>query len=119
MDIQIAIKGHPTYIELEDTSSPLGPESTVLRLIELCFESGAQGILIPDHLLSDDFFQLKTGVAGAMLQKLGQYRIKAAVVCPTLSEHNERFHEMAHETNRGNAFGVFETQQAAEAWLNH
>ncbi|MFN8510788.1 MAG: DUF4180 domain-containing protein [Deinococcaceae bacterium] len=119
MAIQMVIKSHPNYVELETSSGPVGPESTVLRMIELCFESGTQGVLIPSHLLSDDFFQLKTGVAGAMLQKLSQYRIRVAVVCSTLSEHNERFCEMVRESNRGNAFRVFETQQEAEAWLNH
>jgi len=41
---------------------------------------GSEWIVIPVERLDQDFFRLRTGVAGAFLQKFMTYRIRVAIV---------------------------------------
>lgn len=42
--------------------------------------AGADTVVIPVARLSPDFFKLSTGLAGALLQKCTNYRLKVAIV---------------------------------------
>jgi hypothetical protein len=88
------------------------------RLIEACFSEGAGAALLYAANLSPAFFDLSSGEAGAILQKLRNYRIRFAVVCPPGSVvYSSRFGEMLADERRGRQFGLFETRQAAADWL--
>ena len=57
------------YIELISTTKPIREENDVLDLIALSWENDTKAFMI-DHLaLSEDFFKLKTKVAGNIIQK--------------------------------------------------
>ena len=47
------------------------------------YETGASRLAIDKRLVCSDFFILSTGVAGDILQKLMNYRFKAAATTPT------------------------------------
>jgi len=49
-------------------------------LIGKSFENSATLIVIPVECLDDEFFQLKTRVAGELIQKFVQYRRRLAIV---------------------------------------
>ncbi|HEV2171192.1 MAG TPA: DUF4180 domain-containing protein, partial [Candidatus Binatus sp.] len=49
-------------------------------LIGKPFEIRAQWIVIPVECLGDEFFQLKTRIAGELIQKFVQYRRRLAIV---------------------------------------
>ena len=51
------------------------------RVIEACFSGGVDSALLYPQNLTDAFFALSSGQAGAILQKLRNYRIRLAVVC--------------------------------------
>jgi hypothetical protein len=89
------------------------------RLIEECFSGGAGSVLLYAQNLPPAFFDLSSGEAGAILQKLRNYRIRLAVVCPPgAAQQSSRFSEMVAEEGRGPHFGVFETRGAAREWLD-
>jgi hypothetical protein len=68
--------------------------------------------------MTPKFFDLSSGEAGAILQKLRNYRIRVALVCPPRSlQFSARFAEMAAEETRGKHFGVVESVGAAREWL--
>jgi hypothetical protein len=57
------------------------------------------------HRLDPSFFQLRSGFAGAVLQKLANYRFELAVV-GDISAHTESstaFRDFVREANRGSA----------------
>ena len=57
--------------------------------------------------------------AGAILQKLWNYRIRLAVVCaPGSVRFSRMFGEMAAEESRSGYFQVFDSAQAAREWLS-
>jgi hypothetical protein len=88
------------------------------RVIEACFSGAAEAALLYAANLTDAFFDLSSGEAGAILQKLRNYWIRLAVVCPAGSvQFSSRFGEMLADERRGRHFGLFETRQAAAEWL--
>jgi hypothetical protein len=52
-----------------------------------------------------------------VLQKLRNYGIRLAVVCPSESMFSRRFGEMVAEERRSPYFAIFETANEARTWL--
>ena len=87
-------------------------------VVEACLSSAAGLALLYAQNLSDGFFDLSSGEAGAILQKLRNYGIRCAVVCAPDSVHfSSRFGEVAMEENRGDRFHLCESRNAALEWL--
>ncbi len=87
-------------------------------IIETCFSAHITIALLYAPNLPKNFFDLSSGEAGTILQKLRNYRIRLAVVWTAEdAELNTRFHEMAREEKRGNHFQLFESREDARAWL--
>jgi len=105
------------YIELISATEPLSTENDALDLIALCWEHETHALMIHCTALSEDFFKLKTKVAGDIIQKFINYGIKAAAIIPQETIQKGRFKEMAMETNKGNHFRLYESKEDAEKWL--
>lgn len=87
-------------------------------VLEACFAAGVDSAVLYAPNLTPCFFDLRSGEAGAVLQKLRTYRVRLAVVCPASHvQFSSRFREMADEEKRGDYFGVFESVEAAREWL--
>ena len=67
--------------------------------------------------LTEDFYQLRTGVAGDILQKFVNYYIKVVAVLTPELVYQGRFPEMVIEANRGRHFQAFYEREKAEQWL--
>lgn len=110
-DGTLAVEGEPErpfMAGIQDTN----------RIIEACMSAGTDAALLYAANLTPAFFDLSSGEAGAILQKLRQYEIRLAVVCPPGSARlSTRFADLLAEANQGRHFGVFETRQAAWAWI--
>lgn len=88
------------------------------RVIEACFTHRVDAALLYPENLTAGFFDLSSGQAGAILQKLRNYRVRLAVVCPPGGvQLSSRFGEMVAEEQKGRYFGLFETRRAAREWL--
>lgn len=86
-------------------------------IVATCFEQDAQALLIDRDALPAGFFDLRTGIAGELAQRLTLYGIRLACVVPDLTAHSERFQEFAREANRGRQFRFFGSRRDAVAWL--
>lgn len=117
MNYTVVEKDSRTYIEVLSAETPLGSEQDALDLIGLCMEKDIGLLMLHGEALSDDFFKLRTGVAGKMIQKWINYRVKTAAVIPGELARQGRFKEMAAETNGSNAFRIFEDKHDAQEWL--
>jgi hypothetical protein len=88
-------------------------------VVEACLSAGIDAALLYSQNMTDGFFDLSSGQAGAILQMLRNYRVRLAVVCPPESTHfSSRFGELVAEERRGPFFGIFETRSAAREWLS-
>jgi len=91
----------------------------VNRLLEACFDARAHAALLHAENLPAGFFDLSSGDAGEVLQKLRLYGgIRLAVVAaPGTVQPSTRFGEMAAEERWKGHFGVFDDAASARAWL--
>ena len=86
---------------------PDGPAIATERdgtdLIGEAMGEGAAWVAIPVARLSDDFLKLSTGLAGAILQKAVNYRIKVAVVGDISAKMaaSKPLNDFVGESNRG------------------
>ncbi|WP_374936738.1 DUF4180 domain-containing protein [Streptomyces sp. Ru71] len=64
---------------------------------------GAQLVAVPVERVPEEFFRLRSGLAGAVMQKFVTYRIRLAVV-GDISRHvagSTALRDFVHETNQG------------------
>jgi DNA-binding PadR family transcriptional regulator len=116
MAYRIIKKSGQQYILFDGAESQIANEQDAIIMITACAESDTNQVLIQSERLSDDFLQLRTGVAGAILQKLETYNITAAVVMDGTRDKGG-FKDFFMESNQGNRFRVFENLDKAEEWL--
>jgi hypothetical protein len=96
----------------------LSQAQDITRLIEVCFSERVRAALLYAANLPPAFFDLSSGQAGEVLQKLRNYHIRLAVVYdPTRVALSSRFSELMTDERRGSDFGLFDSRQAACGWL--
>lgn len=86
-------------------------------VLAACFEHGHASVLIDRGALPDAFFDLRTGLAGELAQRLTLYGVRLACVVPDLDAQPERFREYARESNAGRQVRFVGSRAEAEAWL--
>lgn len=107
-----------TYLEGLSGHVLIADERDAVDLVGLCGERNTTRLMLYANNVAEHFFNLKTRLAGHVLQKFATYSIKAVLVLPPDAKQQQgRFHEMALEANRGRHFGVFYDRAQAEAWL--
>ncbi|MFE9441891.1 DUF4180 domain-containing protein [Streptomyces sp. NPDC006602] len=82
---------------------PLDGENAALDLIGDAMGRDAQIVAVPTERVADEFFRLRSGVAGAVMQKFVNYRLRLAVV-GDVSRHvagSTALRDFVHETNQG------------------
>ncbi|NCB00139.1 MAG: DUF4180 domain-containing protein [Clostridia bacterium] len=104
-------------LELSGEGPVISSEQAALDLFTLCNEHQAQGILAPTHLFHEDFFRLKSGIAGAILQKLVNYDVRLALVRDPEQKIKGKFLDFLAESNHGSHFAVLDDKETAIEWL--
>lgn len=82
----------------------LKSERDALDLIGEAMQDSAELILLPVERLDDDFFQLKTRLAGQIIQKCVTYK-RRLVILGDISQHiaqSRALRDFVYESNRGN-----------------
>ncbi|WP_437730396.1 DUF4180 domain-containing protein [Sorangium sp. So ce1335] len=118
MELTVVDEGGVKFVEGAPEQGFMSSVRDVDRVIEACFSDRVRGALLYAPNLTAAFFDLSSGEAGEILQKLRNYWIRLAVVrLPGDAGFSSRFGELMAEERRGPYFGVFETRDAAVAWL--
>jgi hypothetical protein len=95
--------GEPLIIRPDDTA----------RVLEACLSSRVKTAMLYPANLPHAFFDLSSGQAGEILDKLRRYGVRLAIVCPSGTvSFSTRFLEILAQD-----FGVFEKRGAALEWL--
>ena len=90
-------------LDVEVDGPTLGSERDAADLVGASYSERALLICIPVQRLDPDFFRLRTGMAGAFIQKLINYRRRLAVlgdISAWISESNA-FRDFVFEANKG------------------
>jgi hypothetical protein len=87
--------------------APDGPtiagEQDATDLVGNAMHQGAECVAIPVGRIDGAFFDLRTGLAGAIAQKFVNYRMRLMIVgdISTYVEKSDAFRDFVTETNRG------------------
>lgn len=117
MDYRMIEQHNQKCVECYASESLIQAERDALDLVAACMEYDTNLLMIHAQALSEDFFKLKTGVAGKVLQKFINYRIKTAILIPDDIKLSGKFKELLAEANKGNEYRAFTSKQEAAQWL--
>jgi hypothetical protein len=107
-----------TFLEGQPGQPYMRRADDVTTLIGECFSAHSRRALLYADNLPPAFFDVSSREAGTVLQKLRNYGVRLAVVAQRDSvPASSRFHELLAAERRDGAFGLFETREAAVAWL--
>jgi hypothetical protein len=92
-------------LEYPSNGLPLGNVSSSLEMISTAYSQRAELVAIPVERLGDEFFQLRNGIAGEVLQKFMTYHLRVAIVGDIRSQSaaSKALHDFVVECNRGSA----------------
>ena len=80
---------------------------------------GTGGLIITERELAPEFFELRNGLAGEVLQKFTNYKVRLAVVVPIPEVYGERFNELVYEHQSHGLIRFVKSVEEATAWLNN
>lgn len=111
------IKQHnKEYLFVKEAKNRLKSEEDALDFISLCMETGINRLFICEDILGEEFFDLKTKVAGLIIQKFTTYNVKCVIFMEKQNE-NERFKEFLYEINKGKIFRIYSNFEEAKNWI--
>lgn len=77
------------------------------------YETGAANLVLDKGLICEDFFILSTGLAGEVLQKFINYRVRAAIYGDYSRYTSKPLKDFIYESNRGRNFFFTATKEEA------
>lgn len=90
-----------------------GTQSALDLAMTVRYDTGADRIAIDKKLICEDFFILSTGVAGEILQKYINYKIKMAIYGDFSRYTSKPLHDFIYESNQGKDFFFVDTREEA------
>ena len=87
-------------------------------LASVRYETGCSAVVLPKELLDESFFRLSSGLAGEVLQKFVNYRMRLAIVGDFSHYTSKPLKDFIYESNQSRQVGFWPTQEEALAWLN-
>ena len=84
--------------------------------VDLIAEAGASTVVLPIERLDEEFFRLRSGLAGAIFQKFVNYGVRLIIVgdVSRYTDESEAFRGLVYETNRGQHVWFVPTLEAAK-----
>lgn len=77
------------------------PQDALDFMMTIQYETGSDKIIIEKSAITEAFFQLRSGLAGEVLQKFINYKIKLAIVGDYSGYTSSALHDFIYESNRG------------------
>jgi hypothetical protein len=77
-----------------------------------------EGLVLTEEDLGSEFYDLRTGLAGELFQKVVNYRGRLAIVIRDPRAYGDRFSELAYEHRRHALVRFFEDRAQALQWLD-
>lgn len=99
--------------ELTDEKHIISGIQDVLDLIGEAGSYPCNKIIIREENLNPDFFKLHTGLAGDILQKFSNYRVKLAIIGNFSKYRSKNLQDFIRESNSGNRIYFLNTLDAA------
>lgn len=88
-------------IAIIETSEKINTINDIFDLMATAYYSSCDGLVVKKESLIKDFFDLKTGIAGEVLQKFSNYRMKIAIIGDFSEFKSESLRDFIYECNKG------------------
>lgn len=108
-----------SVLEFAKSGPPLTNAQDALEMIQEALGCSASLVVLPVERLDETFFHLRTGLAGEIVQKFANYRLRVAIV-GDLSERaakSSSLRDFLYEANRGNTIWFVSTIEEVEKRL--
>jgi hypothetical protein len=100
MNLILHKSDHGCLAEVYSENRVITEVQDALELIAEAGQQEAEGIILYEHQITADFFRLGTGLAGEILQKFSNYRMKLAII-GNFSEYNSKsLRDFIFESNK-------------------
>ena len=103
----IAVINNNSVILINDLQDALDLIGNIL------FEINVSRVILDKSAFCEEFFDLKTKLAGDVLQKFTTYQIAVAIVGDFSGYTSKSLHDFFYETNRGNSVFFLENEELA------
>jgi hypothetical protein len=100
MHIAIHQKAKRPIAELISDTIVIKEVQDALDLMANANSSGANSLIIHEHQIIPEFFDLQTGVAGEIMQKFSNYRMKLAIVGDFTKYKSKSLQDFIFESNK-------------------
>lgn len=97
--------------KLNNDGAIISEEADILDIFGKIYQKNK--LLLHSSNLSPNSFDLSTGLAGDVLQKMVNYQVSTALVVDLSKVKSQKFKEMANEASMKNVFRFFESEEDA------
>ena len=114
MDITVSERGDSRIAVISGDSHEIRGAQEALDLIATAYHMhGCAKLLVPKSLMPEEFFDLRTGLAGEILQKFTNYRVQCAFVGDFGMYESGPMHDFIYESNRVGRMMFLPSEQEA------
>jgi len=113
MQFNVHTRGSLYIAELAASEQVIGTLDDATDVMGEAYHAGAEALILHQHQLHPDFFELKTRLAGEILQKFSNYRMKLAIVGDFSDVKSKSLHDFIYESNEGRLIRFVESVEAA------
>jgi hypothetical protein len=118
MNIEIHQTGEIRIAEvISDKVLIKNPEEGLQLLADLYYQD-VDRIILQEQNICTEFFDLKTGIAGEILQKFSNYRVRLAIVGDFSKYQSKSMKDFIYESNKGKQVNFVGSSEDAIAKLN-
>lgn len=115
MELSIIHRNNKTIAQLIHHEALLTDIDDFVDLLGNASYQGATGIIVNESQLSPEFFDLSTRIAGEILQKFSNYRMKLAIVGDFSKFSSKSLKDFIYESNKtGHILFVSTLEEAAQ-----
>ena len=93
-------------------------QSAMDLMATVYYQEDCDKIIIDKSLIDENFFQLKTKIAGEILQKFVNYHVKLAIIGDFTVYNSKALHDFIYECNNGHNIFFVEDLDTAIAKLD-
>ncbi|MFN8343696.1 MAG: DUF4180 domain-containing protein [Spirosomataceae bacterium] len=119
MVIQTHTLNEESIAEVISESEVIATAEDGLNLLGNLYYQGFDRIMIHQKNITPAFFDLKTGIAGEILQKFSNYRVRLAIIGDFSHYPGQSMRDFIRESNRtGHIYFAASVAEAVEKWLS-
>jgi hypothetical protein len=118
MKIELIITEHTVIAEIISDEKVISSYQDAVDLMANCRYQGADKIVLKEKNIVDDFFDLKSGVAGEILQKFSNYKCQLAIIGDFSKFQSKSLKDFIFESNKIGRICFVSSAEEAKKYLS-